>query len=88
MQILSWTGVIAGTAVGLAATYAIYLTNSPLKFDQLNLSWTFVLGGTAASLVASFVVYKTVVIYAKRKRYSHIPGPETRGFARYFILKN
>jgi hypothetical protein len=34
----------------------------------------------ASSLLAGCVFYKTMLIYIKRRKYVHIPGPPTNGF--------
>lgn len=40
----------------------------------------------AVSLGVSYVGYKTLVIYLRRRKYRHIPGPPTKGFVSYMIL--
>jgi hypothetical protein len=55
-----------------------------IKPNQRNL---FALFG---SLGLSYVAYKTLVVYIKRRKYRHIPGPRTYGFNLFlkdFLIK-
>jgi hypothetical protein len=39
------------------------------------------------SIVSGYIIYKAVKIYILRRKYRHIPGPETKGF-NFFELRN
>ena len=38
------------------------------------------IGMVTLALGASFITYKTIRIYLLRRKYSHIPGPNTNGY--------